>query len=122
MQRHIREIFRKSLVILGNNVYLENKILCRSFSSQPSDNPFSKTFSGLISDLSDVLKFSKSSKLSEFLPKHCDVLIVGGGVIATSIAFWLKHRALDGLNVVVLEKNPSCLLLEDNNIEKVKVN
>lgn len=38
---------------------------------------------------------------------HCDVLIIGGGAIGASIAYWIKKKAHDGLNVVVLEKDPT---------------
>lgn len=38
---------------------------------------------------------------------HCDVLVIGGGGVGSSIAYWLKKRARDGLNVVVLEKDPT---------------
>lgn len=38
---------------------------------------------------------------------HCDILIIGGGGIGSSIAYWLKKRAGDGLNVVVVEKDPT---------------
>jgi len=36
---------------------------------------------------------------------HCDVLIIGGGGVGSSIAYWLKEKARDGLNVVVVEKD-----------------
>lgn len=38
---------------------------------------------------------------------HCDVLVIGGGGIGSSIAYWLKQRAQDGLNVIVVEKDPT---------------
>lgn len=38
---------------------------------------------------------------------NCDVLIIGGGGVGSSIAYWLKKRAFGGLNVVVLEKDPT---------------
>lgn len=38
---------------------------------------------------------------------HCDVLVIGGGGMGSSIAYWLKQRAQDGLNVVVVEKDPT---------------
>lgn len=40
-------------------------------------------------------------------PLHCDVLVIGGGAIGSSIAYWLKKRALEGLRVVVIEKDPT---------------
>uniref|UniRef100_T1H350 FAD-dependent oxidoreductase domain-containing protein 1 n=1 Tax=Megaselia scalaris TaxID=36166 RepID=T1H350_MEGSC len=38
--------------------------------------------------------------------KNCDVLVIGGGGVGSSIAFWLKQRSKD-TNVVVLEKDPA---------------
>ncbi|EDW37252.1 GL25633 [Drosophila persimilis] len=45
-----------------------------------------------------------SSRPDEF-QTHCDVLIIGGGGIGSSIAYFLKEKARDGLNVVVVEKD-----------------
>ncbi|XP_063702521.1 FAD-dependent oxidoreductase domain-containing protein 1-like [Culicoides brevitarsis] len=38
---------------------------------------------------------------------HCDVLVIGGGAMGSSAAYWLKKRAREGLNVVVVEKDPT---------------
>lgn len=38
-------------------------------------------------------------------PSHCDVVIIGGGAIGSSIACQLKERARDGLRIVVLEQD-----------------
>lgn len=38
---------------------------------------------------------------------HCDVLIIGGGGMGSAIAYYLKQKAQHGLNVVVLEKDPT---------------
>ncbi|XP_042205554.1 FAD-dependent oxidoreductase domain-containing protein 1-like [Homarus americanus] len=46
-------------------------------------------------------------RLGEVWPSHCDVLVVGGGVMGSSIAYHLKERALQGLNVVVVEEDPT---------------
>lgn len=50
-----------------------------------------------------------SSKVENDAPDqfqtHCDVLVIGGGGIGSSTAYWLKQRARNGLNVVVVEKD-----------------
>lgn len=38
---------------------------------------------------------------------HCDVVIIGGGGVGASVAYWLKQKARDGLNVVVVERDPT---------------
>lgn len=42
-------------------------------------------------------------------PERADIVIIGGGVIGWSIAYWLKNknRAQDGVRVVVVEKDPT---------------
>lgn len=43
-------------------------------------------------------------------PGHCDVLVIGGGAVGSSIAYHLKENGTDGVNVVVLEKDPTVSL------------
>lgn len=43
----------------------------------------------------------------EVFPSYCDVLIVGGGAMGSSIAYHIKQTGRDSLNVVVLEKDPT---------------
>lgn len=42
-------------------------------------------------------------------PERADVVIVGGGVVGWSIAYWLKERqrVREGVKVVVVEKDPT---------------
>ncbi|XP_005181588.2 FAD-dependent oxidoreductase domain-containing protein 1 [Musca domestica] len=93
------------------------------------ENPMSRTFNILKTDLNkftDKFKSNKTStqeeisdeeKLKRFegcsshdgpqdiFQTHCDVLVIGGGGVGSSVAYWLKQRARDGLNVVVVERD-----------------
>lgn len=55
---------------------------------------------------SDWSPFEKNCHLP---PERADIVIVGGGVIGWSIAYWLKkkERIRDGVRVVVVEKDPT---------------
>lgn len=47
-------------------------------------------------------------KNHEHIPIQADVLIIGGGAIGSSIAYWLKQKVhRDEFNVVVIEKDPT---------------
>ncbi|KAG0720237.1 FAD-dependent oxidoreductase domain-containing protein 1 [Chionoecetes opilio] len=50
---------------------------------------------------------SKSDVAQNLWPTYCDVLVVGGGAVGSSIAYHLKETARDGLNVVVVEQDPN---------------
>lgn len=50
-------------------------------------------------------------------PEHCDILIIGGGIMGSSIAYWLKERALDGLRVVVVERDITINTDKSNSVE-----
>lgn len=77
------------------------------------ENPLKRT----LRILTDDLKIAKRMMLNQmpepsfddrFIPRHVDVLIIGGAAIGSSVAYWLKERTLrGGLQVLVVEKDPS---------------
>lgn len=91
----------------------------------PTEHPFNRTVRILKDDAQKIANFVLPSKKEIVKPdseldirdfvasenkktefqSHCDVLIIGGGGVGASIAYWLKKRAFSGLNVVVLEKD-----------------
>ncbi|XP_050361785.1 FAD-dependent oxidoreductase domain-containing protein 1 [Nymphalis io] len=64
-----------------------------------SVNPFTRTW-GMIND-----EIKSGFKQKSDYPEHADVVIIGGGFIGSSVAYWLKSRAGEGLSVAVIEKN-----------------
>lgn len=50
-----------------------------------------------------------SNATDNIFQSHCDVVIIGGGGVGSSVAFWLKSKARKGLNVVVIERDPTVL-------------
>ncbi|CAB0003982.1 unnamed protein product [Nesidiocoris tenuis] len=47
------------------------------------------------------------SEKKKIFPSHCDVLIVGGGVMGYSTAYWLADRCQGNLRIVLIEKDPT---------------
>lgn len=41
------------------------------------------------------------------IPKASDIVIIGGGIYGSSIAYWLKQRAPESFSVLVIEKDPT---------------
>lgn len=41
------------------------------------------------------------------ISSECDVVVIGGGVIGSSIAYWLKKKVYKDMRVVVVEKDPT---------------
>ncbi|KAF6214497.1 hypothetical protein GE061_009240 [Apolygus lucorum] len=75
------------------------------------ENPLSRSAGIILSDLSEIKDKALGKKSltyrKEIFPHHCDILIIGGGVMGFSIAYWLQQRALEHLRIVVVEQDPT---------------
>lgn len=49
--------------------------------------------------------FIQNREQQTLFQHHCDVLVIGGGAIGSSIAYWIKKKASEGINVVVVERD-----------------
>uniref|UniRef100_T1JA01 FAD-dependent oxidoreductase domain-containing protein 1 n=1 Tax=Strigamia maritima TaxID=126957 RepID=T1JA01_STRMM len=46
-------------------------------------------------------------KEEDIFPNHCDIAIIGGGIMGSAIAYFLKQRTHNGLKIVVIERDPT---------------
>ncbi|CAL1675072.1 unnamed protein product [Lasius platythorax] len=67
-----------------------------------------KTLKKCLSPNREFSDFESLWKGHEIIPEQCDVLIIGGGAIGSSIAYWLKETVhKEEFRVVVVEKDPT---------------
>lgn len=73
------------------------------------EHPILRTIRILSDDLKNLTRIKEHSRrIKEMFPRHVDVVIIGGGAMGSSIAYWLKEKSSrEALDVVVLEKDLS---------------
>ncbi|EFA03961.2 FAD-dependent oxidoreductase domain-containing protein 1 [Tribolium castaneum] len=79
--------------------------------SKDSEHPLLRTLRILKEDFYRIEgpsknELEKQRALMGLFPRHADVLIIGGGAIGSSIAYWLKEKtSREGIRVIVIEKD-----------------
>lgn len=77
-------------------------------------NPFLRTLRILRDDLKLTKKpnIDQNLNLMNIFPSYVDVLVIGGGVMGSSIAYWLKEKSgPNGVRLAVLEKDPTVCIV-----------
>lgn len=92
-----------------NISYLIKRNIHKNVCLSKRENPIQRTIRILASDVKKTfskIKNIKRPQIVNAIPTHTDVLIVGGGAMGSSIAYWLKEKTnFDSFNLVVLEKD-----------------
>lgn len=74
------------------------------------EDPILRTARVLSDDVKNFFKKVKrpQNRIIEGIPTYTDIVVIGGGAIGSSIAYWLKEKSNDNsFEVVVLEKDMS---------------
>lgn len=89
-------LFTKKLVNVLNSFKVIKKL-------NSNNNPYHTASKNLFSKnvkFNELRQFSSTSNV-------VDVVIIGGGAMGSSTAYWLKKKAQNDLNVLVIEKDPT---------------
>ena len=92
----------------------------REYSSDSKDDidkpvkmhPVAGEYHNLLSVLKDDFKSAISGERKDqndtfHIPKESDIIIIGGGAIGLSVAYWLKKRNPEGFSLTVIERDPT---------------
>lgn len=63
-----------------------------------------RDFNEIIRTINDPFNEYEDDKI---FPKTVDILIVGGGAIGSSIAYWIQNKCRDGISIAVIDKDLS---------------
>ncbi|XP_037806168.1 FAD-dependent oxidoreductase domain-containing protein 1 [Lucilia sericata] len=99
---------KRSLNILKNDMKKVTNFFKPNASSKTNEGASSGSETD---DLDEKLKRFQGTQgagaSDDLFQTHCDVVVIGGGGVGSSVAFWLKEKAREGLNVVVVERDPT---------------
>lgn len=74
-------------------------------SYRPPGGSFRSPITILKEELSPLVKKGKQYSFESVIPRHTDVLIIGGGLVGNAVAFFLKKEASTAMDVTIVERD-----------------
>ncbi|CAN7992996.1 unnamed protein product [Ixodes hexagonus] len=68
-------------------------------------SPELKVFNIFRDEFKGYMKSSGSDTTEPPFPKEVDILVIGGGIMGSSVAYWLKQRAPESFSLAVVERD-----------------
>ncbi|XP_017772145.1 PREDICTED: FAD-dependent oxidoreductase domain-containing protein 1-like [Nicrophorus vespilloides] len=107
-------LFQKISSVCNQGGLLRRFLHTNKVQFRKHEHPFSRTWRILGDDMKKIVNPLKREEERgpymplKTLPPHADIVIIGGGAVGSSIAYWIKEKTgLKGLNLVVIEKDLS---------------
>jgi len=93
-------------------------VLCRPYSAGDrgkKGEPPTEPYAGAYRNPLDLVKNGfrrhgndgNTSTSADNIPRETDIVIIGGGALGMSAAYWLKQRHPEGYNVTLVERDPT---------------
>lgn len=101
----------RTLGILKNDMQKVTNFLKSAATNLSQNSSESPEKSDNISEKLKKFNGTSAGASDDEFQTHCDVVVIGGGGVGSSVAYWLKEKARDGLNVIVVEKDPTVILI-----------
>lgn len=101
----------RKITSLWRSPFVKRQIHTACKSCKEFENPILRTFRILKEEftMQRPSAFSEEERYAASMglfPRHADIIIIGGGPVGASIAYWLKEKTgKDGVSVVVVEKD-----------------
>lgn len=99
----------KKILFLTYNYTFKRSFHCDRIKYNKGENPIARTFRILKEDFVKSPSPNENRPIiSNSFPTHTDIVIIGGGIMGTSIAYWIKEKSgFSGVDIVVVEKDPT---------------
>ena len=85
---------------------LDGDTYCPPLAKPLSEHPYNHPITKSLNILGITGRNNEAVQQHMKLPRHCDIVIIGGGVIGCSAAYWLQQRSPE-LRIVVIERDPT---------------